>query len=113
MKPPLALRKASRQLSGPRQTHRSPLQQYCERPYRVQAVGKLQQVFKRISFVRFFELSDPSEAKKSRKIFACLQNFAEFSHSLGGQHTATSEFRALVQRTSEYDWRFRLSVRHI
>jgi hypothetical protein len=37
----------------------------------VQAVGKLQQAFKRIRFVRFFELSDTSEAKKSREILLC------------------------------------------
>jgi hypothetical protein len=38
-------------------------------------VGKLQRVFKRIRFVRFFELSDPSEAKKSRKILLCALSF--------------------------------------
>jgi hypothetical protein len=50
-------------------------------------VEKFQRVFKRIRFVRFFELSDPSEAKKSRKFCSArsLQNFAEFSHGLGGE----------------------------
>ena len=63
-----------------------------------QAVGKLYRVFKRIRFVRFFELSDPSEAKKSRKILLCAV-FCKISLSFRAASAESAPTRVALGRT--------------